>query len=77
YSPILQTNNLTIGYKHSKKGFVTVQKNVNIRLEKGKLISLVGINGIGKSTLLRTLSANQNSLDGRILLNDKNIQEYT
>lgn len=77
HTPILQTNNLTIGYKHSKNGFVTVQKNVNIRLEKGKLISLVGINGIGKSTLLRTLSANQKSINGQIVLKDKNLQEYT
>ncbi len=77
HTPILQTNNLTIGYKHTKKGTTAIQENVNIRLEKGKLISLVGINGIGKSTLLRTLCANQKPIDGEVILNDKPLADYS
>lgn len=75
--PILKTNNLTIGYKHTKKGTTAVQTNVNIRLEKGKLISLVGINGIGKSTLLRTLCGNQKPIEGEVILHDKSLADYS
>jgi iron complex transport system ATP-binding protein len=46
-----------------------------LTLEKGKLIALIGANGIGKSTLLRTLIRIQNPLSGTIMLNQKNIHE--
>ncbi|MFH7018213.1 ABC transporter ATP-binding protein [Flavobacterium sp. FlaQc-47] len=72
---ILETSNLTIGYK-SKKATVTIAENLNLNLKSGKLISLIGANGIGKSTLLRTITGIQQSLKGEVLLNDKNINSY-
>ena len=72
---IFLTENLAIGYS-SKKETICVAKNININLEKGKLIALIGANGIGKSTLLRTIAAIQKPLSGTIYLNDKNINEY-
>ena len=72
---IFLTENLAIGYS-SKKETICVAKNININLEKGKLIALIGANGIGKSTLLRTIAAIQKPLSGTIYLNDKNISEY-
>ena len=56
---ILQTQQLTIGYT-SKATTKTVASDVAISLEPGKLIGLVGANGIGESTLLRTLTGIQN-----------------
>lgn len=72
---IFLTENLAIGYS-SKKETICVAKNININLEKGKLIALIGANGIGKSTFLRTIAAIQKPLSGTIYLNDKNISEY-
>ena len=72
---IFLTENLAIGYS-SKKETICVAKNININLQKGKLIALIGANGIGKSTLLRTIAAIQKPLSGTIYLNDKNINEY-
>ncbi|MEP6805293.1 MAG: ABC transporter ATP-binding protein [Flavobacterium sp.] len=72
---ILETSNLTIGYK-SKKATVTIAENLNLNLKSGKLISLIGANGIGKSTLLRTITGIQQPLKGEVLLNDKNINSY-
>jgi iron complex transport system ATP-binding protein len=71
---ILSTNNLTIGF-HSKKENITIAKNLNFEFQKGKLISLVGANGIGKSTLLRTLCGIQKPLEGNIYLNENDIQK--
>ena len=72
---ILETLNLTIGYK-SKKATVTIAENLNLSLNSGKLISLIGANGIGKSTLLRTITGIQQPLSGKVLLNEKNINTY-
>lgn len=72
---ILKTENLTIGYS-SKKAQTVVASNINIELKKGELIGLVGANGIGKSTLLRTLTKVQKPLNGEVLINDKSLKYF-
>ncbi|MEA9412867.1 ABC transporter ATP-binding protein [Flavobacterium sp. PL02] len=72
---ILSTSNLSIGYK-TKKAAITIAQNLNLNLEPGKLIALIGANGIGKSTLLRTITGIQHPLSGTVLLNDKNVLDY-
>lgn len=69
---ILKAEQLTIGYK-TKKVENVVTANINFELQKGQLIGLVGANGIGKSTLIRTLIKVQPALSGRISLNDKDL----
>lgn len=72
---ILITSNLSIGYK-SKNHPITLAENLNLELVSAKLIALVGANGIGKSTLLRTLTGIQKQLSGSVLLNGKDIFSY-
>ena len=72
---ILNTSNLSIGYK-SKKGTVVIAEDLNLTFDSGKLIALIGANGIGKSTLLRTITGIQSPLAGSVFLNDKNISTY-
>ena len=72
---ILITENLSIGYSH-KKGIMPIASNIHITLKEGKLIALVGANGIGKSTLLRTLTGIKRPLAGNVALHDKNISDY-
>ncbi|WP_281322523.1 ABC transporter ATP-binding protein [Flavobacterium aestivum] len=74
-SNILSTQNLSIGYT-SKKGITTIAENLNLNFQTGKLIALIGANGIGKSTLLRTITGIQKPLHGTVLLNDKKISSY-
>lgn len=73
---ILKTENLSIGYK-SKKDTSVIANNINIELNQGELIGLVGANGIGKSTLLRTLTSIQQPLEGNIHLNEKALENYS
>lgn len=73
---ILKTENLTIGYQ-SKKAQNIVASDINLSIEKGKLITVLGKNGIGKSTLLRTISKVQKPLEGNIFINQKNIEKLT
>jgi len=71
---VLKTQGLSIGYK-SKKRDTIVASNINIELNKGELIGLIGANGIGKSTLLRTLTKVQSSLGGDIFINSKSLSQ--
>ncbi len=71
---ILQASNLSIGYI-SKKAKNIIASDIDLSLDKGKLIALIGANGIGKSTLLRTITGIQKPLSGTVLLNEKNIHE--
>lgn len=72
---ILSTINLSIGYRN-KNAKVTIAENLNLNLVSGKLISLIGANGIGKSTLLRTITGIQKPLSGKVLLSDKDITTF-
>jgi len=72
---ILSTSNLSIGYQ-SKKEKNTIAENLNLTFEEGKLISLVGGNGIGKSTLLRTITGIQKPIAGTVMLKEKEIHNY-
>nr|WP_298781891.1 ABC transporter ATP-binding protein [uncultured Polaribacter sp.] len=73
---VLKTENLAIGYQ-SKKVENIIFSNINLSINKGKLVTVLGKNGIGKSTLLRTISKVQNSLKGNIFINQKNLETYT
>ena len=72
---IIQTSNLSIGYAFNKKTH-TVAENLNIDLDKGNLVCLLGKNGIGKSTLLRTITKVQPALNGEIYINDRNLKKF-
>lgn len=71
---VLRISDLSIGYKSSKATKV-VAKNINFSLEKGKLTALIGANGIGKSTLLKTITAVEKPLSGKVELHNKNLFE--
>lgn len=73
---VLKTDNLSVGYT-SKKKHTLVASNINITLKKGELVGLIGANGIGKSTLLRTLTHVQPKLDGSITINNKPLKQFS
>lgn len=72
---ILSAEQLSIGYSNKKESAV-IADAINITLSQGKLIALIGANGIGKSTLLRTLTGIQQPLKGTVLLKGKKVSEY-
>jgi len=54
-------------------GAVTALTDVNVRLEQGEVLGLIGDNGAGKSTLLKILCGFQPPDSGRILLNGEEV----
>jgi len=73
---ILRTEDLAIGYRDKKKDIV-IASNLNLSLPTGKLVCVLGKNGIGKSTLLRTITKVQPKLSGRIFLEEKEIEQIS
>lgn len=69
---ILKATGLSIGYNQK-----VIAKNLNLELYKNELICLLGQNGVGKSTLLRTLSNLQPSLGGEIYIENTLLEEYS
>lgn len=64
---IAETTDLIIGYKPRRKN-IEVLHDLTVQARKGELVALIGRNGTGKSTLLRTLVGLQPALGGTIKL---------
>lgn len=71
----IRIQNLSIGYVGNNDVNV-VAKNITATIFSGELTCLLGANGVGKSTLLRTLSAFQPKLEGEIYIEGKEISEF-
>ncbi len=72
----IRLRDLSIGYlsKHHRK---VIASHIDASIYSGELTCLLGANGVGKSTLLRTLSAFQPKLAGEVNLLGKDISEYS
>ena len=66
-------SHLSVGYKIGH----AVVSDINLALQSGKLASLIGANGVGKSTLLKTLTGFLPKLEGSLLLDGKDISEFS
>ena len=65
---MLKVNNIDVYY-----GAIHAIKDISIEVPKGEIVTLVGSNGTGKSTTLRTISGLMKPKTGTILFEDKNI----
>jgi len=72
----VELRQLSIGYQ-TKKNTKVVADGINATIHEGELTCLLGANGVGKSTLLRTLSAFQPKLGGSIVIDGREIDDYT
>ncbi len=68
---LLKIDQLSIGYGPEK----ILARNINLSVEKGGLVALVGQNGVGKSTLIRTICGLQPAIGGHTFLDGTNVKE--
>ena len=73
--PILETKNLSYVYSDGTPFRVTAINNVNISIEKGEFVGIIGHTGSGKSTLVQHLNGLLAPSSGEVLLDGKNINE--
>lgn len=72
FQAILDAPDVSIGYSN-KKGIISIAEHLNLHIFKGEMVCLLGPNGCGKSTLIRTLAGMQNPLQGSICIEGKEI----
>ncbi|MFD2203632.1 ABC transporter ATP-binding protein [Shivajiella indica] len=72
---ILTAADLTLGYQKGRTS-KNIAENISFHLERGKLTCLLGPNGVGKSTLIKTILCQLPPITGKIILNGKEIKEY-
>jgi iron complex transport system ATP-binding protein len=65
----IELKNLQVGYRTPLKINEAVFGPVNVEIRHGEMVGIIGRNGIGKSTLLRTIAGLQRQLKGEILIN--------
>ena len=73
----IRLEELSIGYSIKKHHAKEVASHIQATIRSGELTCLLGENGVGKSTLLRTLSAFQPKLGGHIWLLGREVESYT
>ena len=73
---VLTATDLSIGYR-THKGEKLVHEHLSFQLFPGELTCLLGANGVGKSTLLRTLSAFQPAVSGEIEIMGRKLTDYS
>ena len=74
---MIELKDLTIGYTGKKQQTAIIASDINATIESGQLTCLLGHNGVGKSTLLKTLTAFLPKLSGQIVIDGKDIESYT
>lgn len=70
----ISVKGVSLGYKKSGKE-ITILKDLDFEFSQGDFIGIVGLNGIGKSTLLKSLCGLLPVLSGDVFLNEVNIKE--
>ena len=69
---MIELQHLTVGY-----GEQAVLSDINQTLEAGRLVCLLGSNGVGKSTILRTLAGFLPPLSGKVLLEGRDLHSLS
>jgi len=68
---MLELNNISCGYNK-----MPIYEGINFKVHSGSIVCIMGRNGIGKTTLLKTILGSLNILNGSIILNGKDILSY-
>lgn len=69
---MIELQHLTVGY-----GKKAILSDINQTIESGQLVCLLGANGVGKSTILRTIAGFQPPLCGTIILNEQDMSSFS
>ena len=67
-----ETKDLAVGYN----GSILIH-DINIQIEKGKILTLIGPNGAGKSTILKTITKHLTALQGAVYIDRNEIANWT
>ena len=66
---IIRAENLSFSYMDETEGEVLVLRDVNLEIERGSFVAVLGHNGSGKSTLAKLFNLIYNPTSGRVIIN--------
>ncbi len=72
----IECKGVSIGYHERSTASVVVKDDLSLRAYSGEMVALIGGNGIGKSTLLKTIAGFQSLLSGELLIHGKPFTDY-
>ena len=72
---ILRVENLTKTYGEGENK-VEALKNINLSINKGEFVAIIGASGSGKSTLLHLLGGLDRPTTGKVVIDEKSIYDY-
>ena len=67
-----KTEKLAVGYD----GNILIH-DINVKLEKGKILTLIGPNGAGKSTILKSITRQLETIQGTVYINAQEIASWS
>ena len=73
---LLETKSLSIGY-HSKNEHKQLQQDINVVLNKGEIVSLMGQNGVGKTTFIKSIAGLHTPLSGEVFIDRNNLNSLS
>jgi iron complex transport system ATP-binding protein len=68
---------VSIGYQERASATIVVKNDISVHAMGGEMVALIGGNGIGKSTLLKTIAGFQSTLAGELLVCGRPVSEYS
>jgi len=69
---LLDVKNLNTGY-----GDLQILRDINLFVEKGEIVALLGSNGAGKTTFMRTVFGLNRAWSGEIIVNGENVANHS
>lgn len=69
-------NIITLEHVSAGYGRKAVVHDVNFNVKEGSIVAILGFNGTGKSTLLRTICGLQEAVAGKVILDDKLLRDH-
>lgn len=70
---IVEIRNLTKTFTDQEQN-LTALENINLNIEEGRFISIIGGSGCGKSTLLRIIGGLETQYEGEVLVDGKKVE---
>ena len=68
---MIEFKNVSKTYPNGTKGL----QNVNLKIEQGEFVAIIGLSGAGKSTLIRTINRMIDITEGELIVDDTNVSE--